>query len=379
MNADYFAGRSYDLCFFRLPIWICWVIAFLIPQSLYQLELPLWLWLLLILAIDVSHVWSTLYRTYLDPVTRDNQAAMLILVPPACFLICYLLALHSDQLFWRVLAYLATYHFIKQQWGFVALYRTAYQQRTAQLKGNTPAQQKRLARLDNWAIYVATLCPLLWWHAHLPRHFSWFVEGDYLRIATLVQALPASVSRVVALLFYAFWAGILAYWIVAHLLEARKHHLPLPTGRLLWIMGTAINWYLGLVYFNSELIFTLTNVVAHGVPYLGLMALHQGRKHRAQNPQAKHQTSIRLMVMLQMVLLLAFCEEYLWDFLIYRDRPDFFTRFLDYGRETVDTNPWRAFWIAILSLPQTTHYIFDRYIWKMDGRNPDLKPLLYSQ
>jgi hypothetical protein len=39
------------------------------------------------------------------------------------------------------------------------------------------------------------------------------------------------------------------------------------------IVGTLLSWYLGLVYFNNDLIFTLLNVISHGIPYIALVYL----------------------------------------------------------------------------------------------------------
>ena len=58
---------------------------------------------------------------------------------------------------------------MRQQYGWVALYRRRLGAAT------------RLDRvLDDAAIYSATLYPLLYWHAHLPREFEWFIEGDFI-------------------------------------------------------------------------------------------------------------------------------------------------------------------------------------------------------
>ncbi len=71
----------------------------------------------------------------------------------------------SALIFWRILAYLAVFHFVRQQYGWVALYR----------RKNGEGKDGRL--LDAAAIYGATLTPLLFWHAHLPRRFQWFLRG----------------------------------------------------------------------------------------------------------------------------------------------------------------------------------------------------------
>ena len=67
------------------------------------------------------------------------------------------------MVFWRCLAYLAAFHFVRQQYGFMMLYGRRERQRRW---------------IDQAAIYAATLYPLAWWHLH-PRHFDWFIAGDF--------------------------------------------------------------------------------------------------------------------------------------------------------------------------------------------------------
>jgi hypothetical protein len=123
--------------------------------------LPVWTWLATVVFVDVAHVWATAYRVYLDPEERGRRPGLYVGIPVAAYVAGVLLYSVSAGLFWRVLAYVAVVHFVRQQYGWVALYR------------------RRLgvwSRLDRWvddaAIYSATLYPLLYWHAHLPREFE---------------------------------------------------------------------------------------------------------------------------------------------------------------------------------------------------------------
>lgn len=370
-QARYFVSRPFDLAFFHLPVWVTWAIALALPVSIRELDEPLWFWIAIVLCIDVGHVWSSIYRTYLDPVTRAAQPAMLRWTPIVAFGGCFLLALHAEATLWRVLAYVAVYHFVKQQHGIAALYAARYHQvlgTRAQELGNW---RERLKRLDRAAVYAGTICPLLWWHLHLPRNISWFVEGDFISLTRWRQAMPAPLALALELTLVLIWLGVPIAWLLAHLRVCAQARLPLPTGKLLWVGGTAINWYLGLVLFDSDLVFTLTNVVAHGIPYFGLIALH---RFRVQEPRPPMRAIALLLVP---ILALAFSEEWLWDFLLYADRPEFFGMVLPYAEALVSSPIWRAFWMAALSLPQTVHYILDGTIWKLDGRNPDLRQALF--
>ncbi|MDJ0841681.1 MAG: hypothetical protein QNK37_34560 [Acidobacteriota bacterium] len=343
------------------------------------MDLPLWVWVVAVLLIDVGHVWSSIYRTYLDPVTRRTSPDLLRWVPALCFVPCLFLAIVSDELFWRVLAYVAAFHFVKQQVGITALYRARQLQQLGFRRDNPQPWIATMTRLDKLAAYAATVCPLLWWHANLPRNFSWFIPGDFIDAVGLRAWLSANpmIGQGVSLLFYGAWVGILVAWLGYHIYLMRTHNIPLQLGKLLWVFGTAINWYLGLVYFDSDLVFTITNVVAHGIPYYGLMALHGSRRLADTNPRLGKHPRVWAGVFVLPILLLAFFEEYLWDLLLYRDHTAFFAALLPYTESETTGHYTKALYIALLSLPQTVHYVLDGFIWKGGPRNPDLGRYLF--
>ena len=42
-------------------------------------------------------------------------------------------------------------------------------------------------------------------------------------------------------------------------------------GKDIVVFTTAVCWYVGIVSFNSDFAFTVTNVITHGVPYIVLV------------------------------------------------------------------------------------------------------------
>ena len=84
---------------------------------------PPWAWVATVLVVDVAHVWATAYRVYLDPDELRRRKALYAGVPVAAYAAGVALYSASAGTFWRVLAYLAVFHFIRQQYGWVALYR----------------------------------------------------------------------------------------------------------------------------------------------------------------------------------------------------------------------------------------------------------------
>lgn len=53
----------------------------------------------------------------------EKEKNLLISVPIVCFLSSILLYSYGTIWFWRIVSYVAVFHFIRQQFGFLALYR----------------------------------------------------------------------------------------------------------------------------------------------------------------------------------------------------------------------------------------------------------------
>jgi hypothetical protein len=110
-----------------------------------------WLWLFLIVGIDVGHVYSTIYRTYFDKEIIRKNPTLFFLSPVLIYIAGVMLHSVNPILFWRAMAYLAVFHFIRQQYGFLRLY-------------TRNEKQNLLKRIDSVMIYSSTLYPLLYWH-----------------------------------------------------------------------------------------------------------------------------------------------------------------------------------------------------------------------
>ena len=309
-------------------------------------DLPLVLWVLTVLGVDVAHVWSTGWRVYADPEEFRRRPALHLAIPVAAYAAGVVLYTAGPLVFWRVLAYLATFHFVRQQYGWVALYR-----RKGGENDEPGAGWQR--RLDAVTIYGATLAPLVWWHAALPRRFHWLLAGDY------VSGLPA-------------WAGpaalgafgiVFALWLGK---EARRlaTGLPVSWGKLLVVGTTALSWHLGIVVFNSDYAFAVTNVLVHGVPYLGLVFLSlrkaAGARAAASRPSVLADFGARhAALFLAPLVAFAFLEEWGWDRLLWHENGALFPG------AALDPGPvLLSLLVPLLALPQATHYLLDAWIWR---------------
>ncbi|MHB8797342.1 MAG: hypothetical protein ACYDBY_02650 [Thermoanaerobaculia bacterium] len=314
-------------------------------------DLPVALWLLLVVGVDVAHVWSTGWRVYADTDELRRRPALYLGLPAAAYGAGVVLYATGDLLFWRVLAYLATFHFVRQQYGWVALYR----RKSGEIDEPGAPWERRL---DAAVIYGATLAPLVWWHARIPRRFHWLIEGDY------AAGLPA-------------WAGpaALAAFGAVFVLWAAKEALRLATGRpvswgkVLVVVTTALVWHLGIVAFDSDYAFAVTNVLVHGVPYFGLVFLSlrssaAARVAAGRTPVLADLGARHALLFLAPLLLLALLEEWGWDRLVWHENGALFSG------AALDPGPLLlSLLVPLLALPQATHYLLDAWIWKVKPEN----------
>ncbi len=353
-----FSGKI-DLFILYAPVWVCWLIAFQLSERTLNADIPLWIWITIVIGIDVSHVWSSFHRTYFDKEEFSNHRKLLISAPVISFIGAFGLASISIDLFWRCLAYVAVYHFIRQQFGFMRIYKARLGDFRSKIIG------------DNLIIYLSMIYPVIYWHFHPDRNFEWFIEGDF-----FILNLNSDLTNVFSTIGNILYLGILGYWLVEEIINWRKDiKRPFPTGKILWVLTTAGNWSLGIIYFNSDLVFTLTNVVAHGVPYLALIIFYQNEKMKLKGRYLPIHRYLLAGILLITVFLFAFGEEYLWDLLVYRDNVDFFSSILSYPTDLPSIN-WQIMSIGFLAIPQITHYIIDGFIWQNNVKNPYVKQII---
>ena len=80
------------------------VLAVVLLSPLQVERTPPWGWLLFVVGVDVTHVWSSLYRTYLDPEEFQRRRERYLLTPLVCFVAGVVLYGAGSLVFWRVLA-----------------------------------------------------------------------------------------------------------------------------------------------------------------------------------------------------------------------------------------------------------------------------------
>lgn len=317
---------------------VLWVGA---RAGLLNSSTPDWAWIPAVLLIDVAHVYSTGFRVYLDSDELKRRPWLYVLVPTLALVAGSMLYSQGELTFWRVLAYLAVFHFVRQQYGWVALYRARC------------GETSRLTWwIDSIAVYMATIYPLIYWHTNLPRRFWWFLTDDFIAIPQVVQTVALPI----------YFISLIAYFAKTLYLGLGKNRW--NPGKDIVLVTTAICWYVGIVGYNSDYAFTVTNVIIHGVPYLALVYWY-GRQRLDEH----HQKGIYRLFsdgplgFLALLWALAYVEEMIWDRGVWHDRSWFFG-------QGWDLDEFKIILVPLLAVPQITHYVLDGFIWRRK-KNPN--------
>ncbi|MET0284957.1 MAG: hypothetical protein ABW352_10815 [Polyangiales bacterium] len=345
-------SRAIDLGAFGGSALAAWLLVLLgWPLGLLDADAPTWTFFGCVIAVDVAHVWSMGFRSYFDGEELRARPLLYLGVPLAAYLIGVGLHAFGSRVFWGALAYLAVFHFVRQQAGFLRLYAR-----------RNPAQTRLDTLLEQAAMYASMLVPLIAWHARLPRAFAWLIEGDFVS----VEAVGVAAARIFPLAAWANAACLLGFTLRQAYLLHRGAWVP---GKSVLMTATASCWWLGIVVFDSDYVFTVTNVLIHGVPYFVLTQ----RYARARGAGWAGRVALRgLVPVLLICLTLAVAEEALWDRWVWHERPEYFG-------EVFPLSPvLMTFLVPLLALPQASHYVLDGFLWRVRRENLVLRRELES-
>lgn len=297
---------------------------------------PEWTWVTAVLLIDVAHVWSTSFRVYFDVEEYKRRFWLYTLVPIFGYAVGVALYSEGELVFWKALAIVAVFHFVRQQYGWVNLYR------------RKAGETSRLTWwIDAAATYMATVYPLAFWMTSLPRNFNWFLENDFFALPSIVEDI----------LFPIYVIALAAYFIKSIFLYITDGFLNI--GKDIVVATTAICWYVGIVFFNSDYAFTVTNVIIHGVPYFALIYMYARMRCETAGPLYRGLSS-NWIFFLATLWALAYAEELFWSRGVWHERTWLFG-------ENWDWSGWKMWLVPLLAVPQLTHYILDGFIWRKRG------------
>lgn len=313
---------------------------------------PIWVYLLGFVAFDVAHVWATAYMTYLDPQRLARRRGLYLWPIPLSFMVAFLMHWYSPVAFWTGLAYFAIYHFAKQQYGFIAIYKA--------LAGERDRFDYRLDKLTLW---TGALGPVLLWHATPAGQFDWFESGERF----LIRLDPAWHAPI--------WCAMLVVAAVWLLRQGQQRWLRRETsrGKQLFMVASWASWMLGVRLSDHLLVSAAFLNFFHGLPFLVLVWRRlQARVASAQQPLSPVLRFVtgagRVWAFYGLLLSLAVIEEIFWDGLIWRT----YLPTVVPVSYPVLSSAVLSLCVALLSTPQIVHYFLDGVVWKLNHHNDDL-------
>lgn len=335
MKQPWIHNVKIDGWFILSPPFLILQVIFLFQKQIQGLEnhFSFYTWLFLIVFVDVAHVYSTLFKTYFVKAEVNKRKLLYYGIPALSWVLGLLLYQFGSLTFWSVLALVAVFHFIRQQYGFLRIY--------ARFEPNDWSK-----RIDEVAVYSATIFPMLYWFK-TPRAFTWFVENEF----HWLQNLPDYTQWITVVYFM-----ILIVWILKTAFEIFKTgqwNIP----KITLIAGTYLSWYFGIVYFNNDLLFTFLNVVSHGIPYVALIYIREikQKKKTELNKLSVFQSTFGIFLFVAVIIAFAFFEEFLWEVLVWNEH---------FSLNLNLSGRWFQLLVPLLVVPQLTHYLLDGFIWK---------------
>lgn len=332
-----------------------------LTSSIKNEEQPLVAKLFLEVLVDVAHVYGTLCRTVLDSeATALNWKLYLMAVPGLLLPTCFINIVFGTWLGWTLLSYYAMFHFAKQPFGLLCLYKARQGERGALLH-----------QLDYWTCMAGAALPLLLWHAGDFEGFSWFGGEDQ----KLVE-LPGFFRKPLWLLYFlvpGVWLGHSAWhWWTTGRLNVGKF----------WIMAAHyFTWYMGMSPHHVQSLAFIN--LFHGFSSSWLVyQVVQTRYNlwRTKSPQSMRWTDHLNCFLVStpisytcFLCFLACTEDLAWDLLIDQDYVPLVSN-VPAPLEGLS----RSVVVSVLMLPQLAHYFLDAFIWKMGPQNPGLKDAILA-
>lgn len=335
-------SKKFDLFFILLPgIIACLFVVFANQWNLFPNSINSFWWLVLVVFLDVGHVWSTLFRTYLHKNASLEFKKEMLIIPILAWAIGVVVYGIGSSVFWTMMAYLALFHFIKQQIGILKIY----------LRNKNGFW---LRDFDICVLYVFILTPVLHWHMNAKK-FHWFVVDDFFSFK-----LPGAENII---WFFYFFIAVL--FIVKEIAFRAQTNLY----KTFHIISTALVWLVGIVLYNNDWSFTLTNIIHHAVPYLALIWITTlvGKYQAVCASVQKIFDKLwfkRLLFYLCFLFIVAAIEEFLWDSFLWHEHAALFGEFFRVDLNSEQLN----LLIPLLAVPQITHYVLDGIIWRRERK-----------
>jgi hypothetical protein len=245
-NINFAASRGWifspktDICVFWLPVAVAYICSFIFgalqePPAISSIN-----FLFGLAIFDAGHVLATTGPVFRRKSEGKLFAFRLGLILMTLFTLgSYLI---SRQLFFSIVAPLAVFHVMKQQYGWLMLSRRTF------------AEPLSTRLWDQVLLWNVMLAPVLWWLSPMSAaEKSYYMPKDFSFI------VPSFVAQG-ALVLYVFIN-------VAYVIHIFRSKDALNWGKLSLLMATGL-WFFTLIFFPSKIAFFASLFYAHGIAYI---------------------------------------------------------------------------------------------------------------
>lgn len=356
-------SKYFDLAFYLLPLFIApiWILLGIAPFT-YGAPEARWHWWIFFILIDAGHVFSTAYITYLDKQLFRERYLLFILTPSiSAIVLIFIRAYFGSPFLWITIGYLAMYHFIRQQWGFVALYGRSEQEKI-------PVQLALHGRqIDFYLVHFGLIYAYLYFHQYMETNAVHLMLGrKYFQIphVDLLMNVVLTANFILLLLFTIKEL----YFLKAFKVWTWQKQLV--------IVGTFLVWYTGLIFrVEWPLAGIATVTFIHGFVYWALV-WSSGSKRASKLNQAEWPWRLfrisNLPLFLGGGLVYGFFSFGFWELVV--NKGDLMSLGFFKEIQIPNNESFKVILEVGLGLPQVTHYILDGFIWRR--AKLDKKPLL---
>lgn len=318
---SYFYSKAWTFLFFAFPFILILSMNLIFGYDVKSSKEKSLIYFFLIKYItDATHVMSTYFLFLKSSAHRRALNSKLYLVPVLTILVSYLIYGYSTQTFEVILGYMALFHIVMQQFGWLKI--------SHRLNKCDSFEQK-----INYSAFIGmTLMPILYWHSGAS-----VVSPSYFYPENIKVIFSTKMAGYFVLGSYLLTAPMVFYTIF-NFLKNRIVNL----SSVLITIATGNIFYIGLIYAKSPTYFWLSLIITHAWGYHFFISknLMQLEGFSSQANSYKKNTRVILSWMLAIILLAG-----TWYYFIFSFK--------------------HLKWvIPMLWSPLLIHYVFDSIVWK---------------
>lgn len=332
-------STSRDAALFLLPLLValCIYIVALAFGSISQMDFPLFF--LLYLLIDFPHLYSTSLRVIYSNENRMHTVVAVGTGAIVCFIFLLFLFSYTDY-GWSVLAYIAIFHFMRQQIGWLKLLQDG--------------QSYFYSKLEVSAMYAIVVSGILFWHSCRSASFFWFPGAVNIPTAVIFSNICDVVMIVLC---------VLCLYIKV---KDCKNEIIIRPAKIYLLLSTIFTWQIMLRLVPlTPVSFAIFNTVTHGLPYLIWIFWF----YSFQSSRTKYLFFIPMMFYL-LFIFLGIVENYFYFGSMRKEEFQLFSQWKMIGGAKTS-----KVFLCLALTPQMIHFIADGFVWKIK-KSPELREFI---